>query len=394
MRSTRLAVSILVCLLLLSAKTLLAQAELDCLTLVEQSLSDFGVNCGDVASGMACYGHPTVQAETNSANTTPFSNPADQLPLSSVARLSTSGADPTDGTWGLALANMIPADATESVQIVMMGETTLTLAPTAPTSLQFTSGFGAGLCADAPSVSAIATQQNVLAMLKINGIDVQATGLVVFQQESANAMKALVYSGSLTIAGGGTALAGQTLAGVMDNNGTILFWSAPRPSTDTESQITTMMANTLNQLGLVQATPMPPTATPIPPTSTPEPVSSTCGSGVTHVVQVGENLFRIAMRYGTSIDAISQANGITDINQIVVGQTLVIPCGVDSGSPSVAPGSETTGSEPTTQPSTDSAAAPPPSAGPGMTIDCTGFNGQLPPGAPPAFQDLFNQFCQ
>ncbi|MBN1262600.1 MAG: LysM peptidoglycan-binding domain-containing protein [Anaerolineae bacterium] len=44
----------------------------------------------------------------------------------------------------------------------------------------------------------------------------------------------------------------------------------------------------------------------------------------THVVQPGENLFRIALRYGTTVDAIRAANGLAN-NLIYVGQQLVIP---------------------------------------------------------------------
>ncbi len=48
-----------------------------------------------------------------------------------------------------------------------------------------------------------------------------------------------------------------------------------------------------------------------------------------HVVQPGENLFRIALRYGVSLSALAAANGITDPNCIYAGQRLIIP---DSGS--------------------------------------------------------------
>ncbi len=46
-----------------------------------------------------------------------------------------------------------------------------------------------------------------------------------------------------------------------------------------------------------------------------------------HVVQPGENLFRIALNYGLSTDALAQANGITNPTQIYAGQSLVIPGG-------------------------------------------------------------------
>jgi LysM repeat protein len=45
----------------------------------------------------------------------------------------------------------------------------------------------------------------------------------------------------------------------------------------------------------------------------------------THVVQPGENLYRISLRYGLSVDVIAQANNISNTAQIFYGQTLVIP---------------------------------------------------------------------
>lgn len=45
----------------------------------------------------------------------------------------------------------------------------------------------------------------------------------------------------------------------------------------------------------------------------------------TYTVQAGDTLYAIAARFGTSVSAISQANGIADPTQISVGQVLVIP---------------------------------------------------------------------
>jgi murein DD-endopeptidase MepM/ murein hydrolase activator NlpD len=49
------------------------------------------------------------------------------------------------------------------------------------------------------------------------------------------------------------------------------------------------------------------------------------GGTTIHVVQRGENLFRIAQKYGTTVEAITTANGITDVRFIEVGQRLLIP---------------------------------------------------------------------
>jgi LysM repeat protein len=44
-----------------------------------------------------------------------------------------------------------------------------------------------------------------------------------------------------------------------------------------------------------------------------------------YVVQPGDNLFRLALRYNTTIYAIANANNIANVNLIYVGQQLIIP---------------------------------------------------------------------
>ena len=44
-----------------------------------------------------------------------------------------------------------------------------------------------------------------------------------------------------------------------------------------------------------------------------------------HVVQAGENLYWIAARYGTTVDAIVAANSLVNADQILAGQRLLIP---------------------------------------------------------------------
>jgi LysM repeat protein len=50
-------------------------------------------------------------------------------------------------------------------------------------------------------------------------------------------------------------------------------------------------------------------------------------SSAVHIVKRGENLYRIARRYGTSVQAIAAANHIPNPNRIYVGQRLIIPSG-------------------------------------------------------------------
>ncbi len=53
--------------------------------------------------------------------------------------------------------------------------------------------------------------------------------------------------------------------------------------------------------------------------------ASITGLTIVHSVQQDENLYHIARQYGTSVQAISQANGITDSTFVTVGQKLIIP---------------------------------------------------------------------
>lgn len=81
------------------------------------------------------------------------------------------------------------------------------------------------------------------------------------------------------------------------------------------------------------------------------------GGGQTHVVAEGENLFRIALRYGTSVDAVAGANGISDPTRIYVGQVLTIPDG--SAPTTAAPVDQgVTTTETTTEPVTEVPAEP------------------------------------
>ena len=59
------------------------------------------------------------------------------------------------------------------------------------------------------------------------------------------------------------------------------------------------------------------------PTATDEPTAS--ASQLVHVVEEGEFLSRIAARYGVSIEAIIEANDISNPDLVEVGQRLIIP---------------------------------------------------------------------
>jgi LysM repeat protein len=75
-------------------------------------------------------------------------------------------------------------------------------------------------------------------------------------------------------------------------------------------------------------------------TSSSSDSSGSSSSGSVHVVQRGENLYRIALHYGTTVQAIASANGLSSTSLIYTGQRLTIPAGSStSPAPSSSPSS-------------------------------------------------------
>ena len=62
------------------------------------------------------------------------------------------------------------------------------------------------------------------------------------------------------------------------------------------------------------------------PTPTPAPIDNgSGGTPTTHLVQPGDTVYNISVRYGVSVDAIASANNLGPHYTIYVGQTLIIP---------------------------------------------------------------------
>ena len=70
------------------------------------------------------------------------------------------------------------------------------------------------------------------------------------------------------------------------------------------------------------ATTAAPTSAPIPPTTS---------GGIYYVVQTGENLFRIGLRFGSSAQAIAAASNVSDPDQVQAGHLVLIPVSPPQG---------------------------------------------------------------
>lgn len=104
--------------------------------------------------------------------------------------------------------------------------------------------------------------------------------------------------------------------------GDTLFSLALRYGTTVNAIVTANNLPNANFIRVGQTLLIPQGAQPVPPAGQPQ----------TYVVQQGDTLYGIALRFNTSIAAIAQANGIVNPAFIRVGQRLTIPGG--SGAPS------------------------------------------------------------
>jgi len=133
----------------------------------------------------------------------------------------------------------------------------------------------------------------------------------------------------------------STTAATSATGRTVVPATSPSPTSEVTPETTPMpspeVATSTPHAEATTAPTKAPTSTPVPttaPTKTPTTVPTRVPTKVpttapsrekTHVVQPGENLFRIALHYGMSYESVAAANGIVNPNLIYVGQALTIP---------------------------------------------------------------------
>ena len=95
------------------------------------------------------------------------------------------------------------------------------------------------------------------------------------------------------------------------------------------------------------------------------PTQTALAGGQIHIVQSGETLFRIGLRYGVTWQTLMVVNGLTSIT-IYPGQQLIIPDGaVDTGGSTVPP---TAAPAPAAEPAAEPAVEPAPAAAGGVYV--------------------------
>ena len=101
-----------------------------CPAFVEQAIAQLEDNCGDMPRNSACYGYYQVGATfTEPVDTDTFSEPSDQVGLTTLASITTTPLDADAGEWGIAVLNVqanVPNSLPgQAVKFILMGDTEL-----------------------------------------------------------------------------------------------------------------------------------------------------------------------------------------------------------------------------------------------------------------------------
>jgi LysM repeat protein len=272
-----------------------------------------------------------------------------QLPAGTVLEIDETS---TDGAWLHITTNIgggwISRDAVNQTSAInalpVQGETRLSPMQ----AFYFRNGLGDLSCQEAPSVLAVQSPENITVDLTANGADIRLGSLVLLQVlPPGDTMQLTTIEGNAILDPDGpnplSVPAGFTTTRCLDEAqdrgingeaddqeiGTDCTWEPPRSLTLEEQGLGLIVQTAMEELGLRGQT----------PTTSPTPAVVECPSGTTivHTVAPGENLYRIGLRYRTGMGAIMAANGLSNPQVIYAGQRLTIPCGVDTGLPSVPP---------------------------------------------------------
>jgi LysM repeat protein len=306
-----------------------------CQALIEQVLTAISENCADNTVNSICYAHPAVEI-SEQAN---FSIPGQRLPIDNPNRIQVGNPNLAASQWGVVALDVQPIDTIgdDSIQVLLFGSAALEPRILSDAVyLQFRTGFHPLPCDETQPILILYVPLSRTAEISVNGALLEISGLVTMRWASENSLSATIHQGQMRIIGSGLAQAQQTINAVLDNS-IVLFWSAPRQINAAETQIGEFAEAAISGLTGDTLNSQPQTDFAINNEATATPTPTTCSNAPIHTVVRGENLYRIALRYGVTVAAITSANGINDPTQLSLGQQLTIPCGVDSGESSVAP---------------------------------------------------------
>jgi LysM repeat protein len=329
----------------------------ECPAAVETALKSVADLCHPLSRNAACYGAKTVDSVTfdNPRPANFFAAPGDRSELLKLREIHPQPLNMTDNSFGVALLNVqanIPNTLPgQAVIFMLMGDAKLTnevpvdsKQQSAFQSFYFLPGPGKKDCYEAEPILTIQTPGNITVNMMFNGVDTEfSPGTLLTITPSV----CTIHRGNIIQRVGtdqASLLANQTVDIHIEPDGKVLVDDL-RDISKAEYQRGLDLQSTLNQVAVAngwgeqlitppraygqepnstttsEATAESPEATAVPTAAANE--QSICVEK--HTVLRGDTLRKIAERYHTTIQAIVDANKITNPNLILPGQILCIP---------------------------------------------------------------------
>jgi hypothetical protein len=326
-----------------------AQSDAECEALVTLATTAIGAACDGLTRNQACYGNTLVNVEFASESLLTFSQSGDVVDLSELRRISTTPYDSQTGSWGVAVlkaqVNLPDALPGENVTFLLFGDTVLdALSPTL-NAVRLSTNLTSTTCETAPSGMLVQSPTGQQITMNLNGADVTLGSTALFVAEPFGSMKMAVIEGlGVVEAFGETRIvpAGSEIGVRLGGGDDGLEITGPpsglRPYTiDVDNAPVGMLERLIDVVPPLNITPA---GTAMSLTVEPTP-SGACTPRAdwtaTYRIQPGDTLSGLAGRLGVTLDELAQANCITDVRRIVVGQSLVVPFRLPTNTPTRIP---------------------------------------------------------
>lgn len=185
--------------------------------------------------------------------------------------------------------------------------------PSPMQAFYFTTSVSAPICNQAPDVLTIHAPENVTVDLTVNGANIRVGSTLTFKQVSEEALVMSVHEGhaelldqDVTVDGGE-----MILALIDPSSQSITEWGEPAVISPSQANLGQVAEQALEGV--------------LPDLDLEFSASADAVDELIHIVQPGENLFRIALLYEASMPAIVSRNNLPDPRTLRVGQALIIP---------------------------------------------------------------------
>ncbi len=321
-----------------SALPTATHAPVSCDEFVTVALEKANSACTSLGRNQACYGNNLIETEFQPNSNPAFKVAGDIVDVFSIRRLTTSPLDTEAQVWGIAIlkaqANLPDTLPGQNVTFLLFGSATLDNITPQMQAVALQTGVGSTSCASTPdSGLVVQSPEGTQSTLTINGASLTLGSTAYLKAIPQGEMTVATIEGSAVVSSFNTTRIVQPGAQVRVALGGRDGLQVTGPPSEPEPfNVVEVSAAPLSLLERQVQIP-PSLANPtVNATNTPSCTARTDWN-FAYIVQSGDTLFQIAQRFGLRVEELQQANCISNVNQIQVGQTIRVPRALATNTP-------------------------------------------------------------